>query len=318
MPTSGGGGHGGFGGGGSFHSGGSHGSRGGSTFHLNTFWFFAPHYYYRRGPGVFVAPIVSLIVVFALIVGLLFAAVGTVKNKQVDYSEETASGYALDQYKAVFKGEAGYEDKVLLVFFSYENHIDYDFIAMIGDDLSNSVFNSLRGSYSALSRAMNQYISPADYRTTLGRDLSSVVDDLKETFSSFGNPFSSRCKDDVHVAGDSYLINQTDLEIKEDMVNATLTDFTAATEIEMVILVTDAASVFGYVSPAPILIFVFLLLIFAGTIVFAVVRGMKARKNHQSGNSSGTMSGGYTTGAEMDGTAKKNDSSTSSDWGDNW
>ena len=314
MPTSGGGGHGGFGGGGSFHSSSGGGSRGGGNFHLNTFWFFAPHYYYRRGFGVLVAPIVSLVIEFALIGLLLFAMVGIMNSKKVDYSEETASGYALEQYEALFKGEAGYEDKVLLVLFTYENHVDYDFIAMIGDDLSNSVYNSLRGSNSTLSRAMDRYISSVDYETTLGRDLSSVVDDLKESFSLLGNPFSSRCHDTVHVDGDSYLINKTDLEINEDMVNTSLTDFTAATEIEMVVLVTEAASVFGYVSPGPLLIVVAILLVIAGAIIFAVVRGMKARKDHQNGNSSGTTTGGYTTGAQMDGTQKNNDFPD----GDNW
>ncbi len=316
MPTSGGGGHGGFGGGGSFHSGGSHGSRGGSNFHLNTFWFFAPTYYYRRGPGVFVAPIIALIVVFALVGVLIFGAVNLAREKKVDYSEETAEQYALDEYEKAFKRESAYEDKILLVFFPYANHIDYDFIAMIGDDLTNTVYNEFRGSRSALERAMKNYISSTDYESTLSRNLSSVVDEMKTTIANYGDPFRTSCRDTVHVEGDSYLRNESSLQIDKEMVDQSLADFTTATGIELVLVVEDAAVVFGYESPMPLIIFSLFLLAVAGAIIFAVARGVKARKNHST--EPPKSSGGYTTGAEMDGTAKKNDSSDSSDWGDSW
>lgn len=316
MPTSGGGGHGGFGGGGSFHSGGSHGSRGGSNFHLNTFWFFAPHYYYRRGFGVFVAPIISLVVIFALIGVLLLGTVNVVREKRVDYSEETAEQYALEQYEKAFRQESAYEDKILLVFFPYANHIDYDFIAMIGDDLTNTVYNEFRGSRSALERAMKNYISSTDYESTLSRNLSSVVDEMKTTIANYGDPFRTSCRDTVHVEGTSHLLNKSGLELDKDMVNQSLAEFTGATGIEMVLVVEDAATVFGYVSPMPLIVFSLFLLLVAGAIIFAVVRGVKARKKHSGEPPKG--SGGYTTGAEMDGTAKKNDSSGPSDWGDNW
>ena len=317
MPTSGGGGHGGFGGGGSFHSGGSHGSRGGSNFHLNTFWFFAPHYYYRRGFGVFVAPIISLVVIFALIGVLLLGTVNVVREKRVDYSEETAEQYALEQYEKAFGQESAYEDKILLVFFPYANHIDYDFIAMIGDDLTNTVYNSFRGSRSELERAMHNYISSTDYESTLSRNLSSVVDEMASTISYYGNPFRASCRDTVHVEGDSYLLNKSGLELDKDMVNQSLVEFTGATGIEMVLLVEEAAEVFGYVSPMPLIVFSLFLLLVAGAIIFAVVRGVKARKNHSGEPPKGN--GGYTTGAELDGTAKKTDT-TNNDFpnGDNW
>ena len=317
MPTSGGGGHGGFGGGGSFHSGGSHGSRGGSNFHLNTFWFFAPHYYYRRGFGVFVAPIISLVVIFALIGVLLLGTVNVVREKRVDYSEETAEQYALEQYEKAFGQESAYEDKILLVFFPYANHIDYDFIAMIGDDLTNTVYNSFRGSRSELERAMHNYISSTDYESTLSRNLSSVVDEMASTISYYGNPFRASCRDTVHVEGDSYLLNKSGLELDKDMVNQSLAEFTGATGIEMVLLVEEAAEVFGYVSPMPLIVFSLFLLLVAGAIIFAVVRGVKARKNHSGEPPKGN--GGYTTGAELDGTAKKTDT-TNNDFpnGDNW
>ena len=311
MPTSGGGGHGGFGGGGSFHSGG--GSRGGSSFHLNTFWFFAPHYYYRRGIGVFFAPIASLIVIFALICVSLGGAVNLARNKQVAYSESTAEEYALTEYDIAFGREKAYEDKVLLVFFAYENCVDYDFIAMIGDDLTNSVYNSLRGSRSELERAMDRYISTVDYETTLGRNLSSVVDELAGEISSFGDPFRAGCKDSVHVEGNSYLRNESQLQIDAEMVDQSLTAFTGATGIEMVIVVADAADVFGYETPTVLLFFCLFLVILAGAIIYAIVSGVKARREHQNGNSSGS-NGGYTTGAQMDGTQKNNDFPS----GDNW
>ncbi len=316
MPTSGGGGHGGFGGGGSFHSGGSHGSRGGTN--LNTFWFFAPTYYYRRGPGVFVAPVIALIIILALVGSLILGMVNIVREKRVDYSEETAEQYALDEYEKAFKSEAAYEDKILLVFFPYANHIDYDFIAMIGDDLTNVVYNEFRGSRSSLERAMQNYISSTDYESTLSRNLSSVVDEMTSTISYYGNPFRSSCRDTVHVEGTSHLLNKSSLQIDKEMVDQSLADFTTATGIELVLVVADAATVFGYESPMPLIIFSLFLLAVAVAIIFAVVRGVKARKKHFD-NETPKGNGGYTTGAELDGTAKKTDT-TNNDFpnGDNW
>ncbi len=310
MPTSGGGGHGGFGGGGSFHSSSGGGYYGGRGPHFSAFWFFAPHYYYRGGIGVLFAPVACLVIIFALIAVLLFAMTG-VRNS-VAYSEESAEEYALKQYETVFANEAGYEDKVLLVFFTYENHVDYDYIAMVGDDLTNSVYNSLRGDDdSGLSRIMKRDISKIDYQTTLGRNLSSVVDDLNATIVSYGNPFRASCKDTVHVSGNSYLINQTELAIDQDMVDSSLVAFTEATGVEMVLLVEDAAEVFGYQSLVPIVIIILFLLFIAGAVIYAMVRGMKARKNHQ--NNSGS-NGGYQTGADFDGNPKTD----SFNQGDNW
>ena len=311
MPTSGGGGHGGFGGGGSFHSSGGGGYRGGRGPRLSTFWFFAPHYYYRRGFGVLIAPVICLIIVFALIGLLLFAAVGVSKNKQIAYSEDTAEQYAMKQYQQAFGNEHAYEDKILLVFFPYENREDYDYIAMIGDDLTNAVYNSLRGDRSELNDAMKQYISSINYETALGRNLSSVVDDLSARISTYGNPYRASCKDTLHVEGDSYLRNESDLTIDQEMVDQSLAAFTETTGVEFVIVVEDAAEVFGYQSIMPLIVVILILLVIAGAIIFAVVRGMRARKNHQ--NNRPGSSGGYQTGADFDGNPKTDFSD-----GDNW
>ena len=291
MPTSGGGGHGGFGGGfhgggGGFHSGGYHRGPRGPRF--GGFWFFGPRFYYGSGClGWFFAPIIALIVLVILMVAIIFSLVGSIGQKKVDYDETSAEDYALARYEEVFGNESGYEDKILLAFFTYEDHLEYRYITMNGDHLTTRVYNMLRGeSGTALSRAMRSNISSISYETTLGRNLSGVVEDLAESIALETKVFT--CSED-HAAGRSYLRNDSALEISEEMVNGALADFTERTGIEMVIVVDEAAEVFGYESPVPAIVALVFLLALAGVTIYFIVRNAKAKKN--GGNNNGTNGG---------------------------
>lgn len=289
MPTSGGGGHGGFSGGG---FGGGGGFRGGGYRRgprMGGFWLFGPRLYYGSGClSWFFGPIIMLGVALILIVAILFSMVASIGQKKVAYSESRAEEYALKQYETEFGNERGYEDKILLAFFTYEDHIEYRYIAKIGDDLTNSVYRMMRGtSGSMLSQAINANVNSTGYETTLSRNLSGVVETLATRMEG-SNVFTCG---ETHVDGASHLRNDSALQIKEEMVNSALADFTARTGIEMVIVVDEAVDVFGYQSALPGIVALVVLLGVAGVAIWFIVRNAKARKNGGNRNDNGNGSG---------------------------
>ena len=294
MPTSGGGGHGGFGGG--FHGGGFHGGgyRGPRGPRFGGFWFFGPRFYYGGGLlGWFFAPIILLVISLVLIAVILLSLAATIGQKTVDYSESAAEDYALEQYEQAFGGEKGYEDKILLAFFTYEDGLEYRYITMNGDHLTNRVYNMMLGdSRSALSKAMRANISSTSYETTLGRNLSGVVEDLTGSVGAETKIFT--CSETTHADGKSYLRNDSGLTVNAEMVNAALADFTAQTGIEMVIVVDEAAEVFGYETPIPGIIALVFLLALVGISIYFIVRNAKAKKNGGNGQNGGSNGSGAT------------------------
>ena len=327
MPTSGGGGgHG--GGGGGFHGGG----HSGGGHHGGSYFYFGPRVYHGGLFGMIFGPSIILIVLLIVSVILVATLAGSVGTKTIDYSSEAANDYAMEQYEAAFKNEAGgFEDKVLIAFFTHDDYVKYDYYSMIGDDLTNAAYNKFRDNDgSAMTIAFETSINQTSYRTTLGRDLSDFVDKMADSLSRISTPF--RCEE-AHIGGESRLVDYTNLNINSGMVNESLKTFTEKTGIELVLVVANGADVFGYQSILP-LIFALLFVVFVFVIlVISMLQNVKNwKKNKGNGNPPAGNSGtptdgnptdgyapsGYTTGAELDGTAKKNDPSDSSPWGDNW
>lgn len=286
MPSPGGGGHGGFGGGG-FGGGGFHGGgfRGGRGPRMGGFWFFGPRFYYGGGClGWFLGPIIALIVVAILMIAILVSLVGSIGKKTVAYSENRFESYLYDVYDEEFSGKAGYEDKIVLAVLTYDDHVEYRYMAMVGDHLPNSVFTKLRGDgNTALVHAMNNNMEGSSgYENKLARNLEGVVTDLTSSIGAV--TFSCA---ETHVTGTSRLRNDSALSIDETMVNTALAAFTETTGVEMVIVVDEAAEVFGYQTPIPGIIALVILLTVAGVIIYIIVRNRKAKKNGNDGNNNG-------------------------------
>ncbi len=312
MPTSGGGGHGGFGGGG-FHGGGGGGFHGGGMRgpRMGGLWFFGPRFYYGGGClGWLLGPIIALAMIVMIMIFILISLIGSIGQKNVAYSEDTFNDYLLDRYEEVFSSESGYEDKVLLGVLVYEDGINYDYMAMTGDHLPRNVYNQFgsdRGT--TLTRAMTANMDRSSgYTGKLNRCLEGVVDDLKTGLGTV----TFTCSE-THVGGSSHLIDNTALSIDPVLVNTALADFTAATGLEMVIVVDEAADVFGYQTPVAGIVALVILTLIAGVIIYAIIRGNRERKKRNDNQNNGD--GNYRGGGSFNGNPRTDNNPYGTD---NW
>ena len=290
MPSPGGGGHGGFGGGGGFHGGGF----GGGGFHrgprMGGFWMFGPRFYYGGGClGWILGPIIMLIVLVALMIAIIISLIGSIGQKTVAYNEDTFENYLFDVYDQEFLGKDGYEDKIVLAVLTYDDHVEYRYMAMTGHHLPSEFYTATRGDRSsALTRAMNRNMEGSSgYENKLARNLEGVVNDL----TSYLGEVTFTCSE-THISGTSHLRNDSTLSISEELVNAALAQFTATTGAEMVIVVDEAAEVFGYQSPIGGIIALIVLLSISGFVIYLIVRNAKAKKRGNNGNNNGNNGSG--------------------------
>lgn len=294
MPTPGGSGHGGFGGGGGgFHGGGF----GGGGFHrgprMGGFWLFGPRFYYGGGCLSWIlGPIILLIVLVALMVAILVSLISSIWNKPIAYSESAFENYLYDVYDQEFPSKEGYEDKIVLAVLTYDDHLEYRYLAMTGDHLPSKVYSVMRGDRnSALARAMsNNMAGSSGYENKLGRNLEGVVNDLTSAIGEV----TFTCSE-THISGTSHLRNDSALSISEELVNDALAQFTATTGVEMVIVVDEAAEVFGYRSPVAGIVALIVLLTISGFVIYLIVRNTKAKKRGNNGNNHGNNNGGGTS-----------------------
>lgn len=259
---------------------------------MGGFWFFGPRFYYGGGClGWFLGPIIALIVIAILMIAILISLVGSIGQKTVAYSESAFESYLYQVYDEEFSGKAGYEDKIVLAVLTYDDHVEYRYMAMVGDHLPNSVFTKMRGdSYSALTRAMNNNMEGSSgYENKLARNLEGVISDLTNSIGAV----TFTCSE-MHITGASRLRNDSALSIDETMVNTALTAFTETTGVEMVVVVDEAAEVFGYQTPIPGIIALVILLTISGILIYVIVRNRKAKKNGNNGNNGNNNNGGGT------------------------
>lgn len=259
---------------------------------MGGFWFFGPRFYHGGGClGWFFGPIIALIVIAILMIAILISLVGSIGQKTVAYSESAFESYLYQVYDEEFSGKAGYEDKIVLAVLTYDDHVEYRYMAMVGDHLPNSVFTKMRGdSYSELTRAMNNNMEGSSgYENKLARNLEGVISDLTNSIGAV----TFTCSE-MHITGASRLRNDSALSIDETMVNTALTAFTETTGVEMVVVVDEAAEVFGYQTPIPGIIALVILLTISGILIYVIVRNRKAKKNGNNGNNGNNNNGGGT------------------------
>lgn len=160
------------------------------------------------------------------------------------YDEEAFQDFANQQYQAEFGSSSAYEDNLLIVFLTSEDHYDFAYIAWVGDHIVKDVNHKLGADGTSLGEAMNACINASNYKYSLDTDLAFVVEELTETIQYLGMEDPFTCEED-HIHVTSHLTNRTDLEMNEDVVNSALAEFTQVTGIPAVIVVEEMIDVFG-------------------------------------------------------------------------
>lgn len=158
------------------------------------------------------------------------------------YNEEQFQDYADDQYALHFSDSGAYEDNLLIVVLTEENHSDFYYIAWVGDHIAGKISNLMGNNSTVLGRAMNNCINESNYKYSLDSNLADVMNTMTEEVLDLGLEKPFTCTETVTMQ--ATFVNNTDLPMTDATVEAALQNFTATTGIPLVLVVEDAADVF--------------------------------------------------------------------------
>lgn len=187
------------------------------------------------GCGLAILAVMFLIIAVVIIIPNIFF-----KDK---YDEKTFQDYANAEYQKAFGESTAYEDNILITFLTTEAANEYYYIGWVGDHINADISNLFGNEYTELGSAMYNSISTAGYWYSLDTNLAEVVNTLTEEVENL-NVESFTCSED-HNQVESKVINYTDFEVTEEVVNSALKNFTDKTNIPMVIVIEDSEEIFG-------------------------------------------------------------------------
>ena len=316
MPGPGGGSRGGgFGGGsrggGGFSGGGRPGGFGGGSFggprpggfggphhhhhhHHRPFGFFPffgfrrPYYGYGYGGGCLggllglsAMPIIIIFVVISLLISIFGAVGSSISNVsnggQVVYNESTLQEYADKQYAIEFNSAKEYEDNILIVFLVDEKCEGYYTIAWVGDNITEDIYSMFGNEYTEFGYKMKGSIA-SYYKNSLSKNLATVVNGMTDSISNL--KLKSSFDRDYGSPADyvSHVTNNSSIEINQDTVNRALEDFTAETDIPIVIVVEDMEEVFGKTVFGTDIMTIVACVALGGAAIYFVYRAVKDKK----------------------------------------
>ena len=305
---------GGFGGGGGGFGGGHRGPRyGGFGFYPG--FGFGPRFYGGGGClggllGMLLAPLILLLVVVLILVGTIGTTISNVANGgTISYNEQVFQDYTLDQYEAEFGTSKQYESNLLIVLLTNEETDGYYAIGLSGYYVQDPVADLFGNERSAFGRVVRNSINTENYRNTLSGDLMSMVSRLTrevEAVQTGDTALKTGKTSDTSIS--SHVTDYTGLVRDKAYVDEALAEFTAATDVPVVIVVEDMETVFGKTLPLST-IFTFILLIVVAVIaVVWIVKTVKKNKNKGgNGNSgNGRFDGNPNTGNGNGGSYNRN------------
>ena len=283
MPGPGGGSRGGgFGGGGS-----RGGGFGGGGFHHRPHGHHHHFGFYHRpfGFGFFGGGLLSLIlapiivILFALLfLGIyLYSTITIIANGgQIVYDEEKFQDYAMSEYSKYFTDSQTYEDNLLIVTLTSEDHNQYYCIAIVGDNVDPSINEMFGDERTEFGSAITSSIAE-NYKYSLDSNLAMAMSKMKNYVTRLGLDSSFVENYGPHMT-QSKLVNYTDLTMTEKTVNDSLKSFTEATGIPTVIVVETAENVFGKTMPLGSIVLILALIALIAVCVVQIVKKTREKK----------------------------------------
>ncbi len=191
--------------------------------------------------------------VFIIIIFLLFAVFSMLPedNYVINYTDEVTSfydeevfqDYANENYNIVFGASESYEDNILLVFLTNKETDGYYTIAWVGDNIKYEI-NEMFGGMSAYGLYMEEYFGESIFKYSLDTNYAAVINNMSESISFLGLPSSFNNSENHDSSPESRVINITDIELNDDIINGALADFTKETQIPCVLIVDYVDNVF--------------------------------------------------------------------------
>lgn len=259
-------------------------------FHRPFFGFYRPYYGYGGGClggffGMMFAPVIILIISVMMILSV-FGSFGSafsnvISGGQHYYDEDVIRDYGNEHYYAEFGDSSNAEDNILLIFFINEERDGYDTIAWVGDDVPTDVYLMFGAEgteyyYHVKNNILN------DYEYSLSKNLATVIDKMADEITNKGLAYDNTSDASSHVT------NYTDLTINKNTINTALENFTAETNIPIVIVIDNVESVYDKTITFDDIITVIIALVFIGVAIYLIVRGVKTiKKNDNDGDDNG-------------------------------
>lgn len=222
--------------------------------------------------GAIIGAVICFFIVFALIIGLIFASA----DNGIGYDEQRFQEYANEQYYAAFSDTEDYEGNILLVFLVYEGYDGYDCIPWGGYNIDAQT-EELFGAY---FEATVRSAIPNYYEHALTKSLRQIVDKMT---NAAPNNAASGTADTSH----SMLYNNTSLEIEKTIVNGVLEEFTEKTGYPIAIVVEDGEEIYSEEdgSEDGIIMVVIMIIIIIIIIAIAIIIISSTKKNKGGGGS---------------------------------
>ena len=230
--------------------------------------------------GIIMLPLILLLVVAVLLFGIIGSAISNVANGGIiSYNEQTFQEYADKRYAEEFSSYPAYENNILIVFLTNEEADGYYAIAWVGDNIRSEISDMFGDETTAFGYVMNGSINAEYYTYSLDSNLASVMEKMSTRIKSLGlsSAFRSPVASDENFQ--SHLTNYSDVPMTKETVDGACQNFTAETNIPVVIVVDTMENVFGKTLPLSDIITVLLLIGVAVVAIVFIVKGVKKSKN---------------------------------------
>ena len=248
------------------------------------FGFRRPYYGYGYGSGCLgltAMPFIIIIVAISLITSIFGAVGSSISNVsnggKVVYNESALQEYADQQYAIEFNSAKEYEDNILIVFLVDEKCEGYYTIAWVGDNITEEIYSMFGNEYTEFGYKMKGSIA-SYYKNSLSKNLATVVNGMTDSISNL--KLKSSFDRDYGSPADyvSHVTNNSSIEINKDTVNRALEEFTAETDIPIVIVVEEMEDVFGKTVFGTDIMTVVACLALGGAAIYFIYRAVKDKK----------------------------------------
>lgn len=252
-------------------------------------WFHRPFYGYGYGGGclgglmgMMLAPILILLIAFSLIVNVLGSVGSSISNVasggKILYNEPIMQDYADKQYAVEFSDAVEYEDNILIVFLVDEDYQGYYTITWVGDNIKSSINNMFGNEYTQFGREMKENI-PNYFENSLSRNLADVVNGMAYSVGNLGLDSSFTKNSGSPGDYESHVTNHSSLALNDDTINNALENFTAETDIPIVIVVDDIDNVFDKTLNAGDVFTVIIAVVIGGFAIYLIIRAFKGKND---------------------------------------
>ena len=240
-------------------------------------WGWGPRRYYGGGCSSVIGGVFAIFfIIIWLFLMLPFGADSDV------YDENKLQDFANEQYYEIFGASDGYEDNILLVFLLEDDeYYDYAYIAWVGDHVKEDVSMLFGNEYTPFGQAINRHLSVSSYKYSAGKNIASVVADMKNEVLSLSLDRHLNCNESPDLPS-VYVVNDTKINVSFDSLQSELEAFTQSTGIPVAVVVEDMDDVFASGGASSSLVPVFICVVAVVVIVIAISKKKKAKPSGDS------------------------------------